>query len=132
MVDQNKVILMSKLAVEDKRFTKKDREITEYYPEDYVYVNNFKTRIIVLIMVGGVIAAQLLYKIDKGLNIPITIYEWVSEYIVPYGFVVLGALMLYSTISTLVYSKKYKAADKKRKKYIQRLKELEEYESSSK
>ena len=35
-MDEKKIILMSKLAIEEKTYLKKDEKITSFYPEDYV------------------------------------------------------------------------------------------------
>lgn len=128
MIDRKKIILMSKIAIEEKKFTKKDREITDYYPEDYIYINNFKTRILVLMIVCGLIAGQLLLKVQTGFNMPITIRGWIYEYIIPYGLIVLVTLVVYTFISTLVYTYKYRNAKKKKKNYERALVELEKYQ----
>lgn len=132
MIDQNKIVLMSKLALEEKKFTKKDRKITEYYLEDYIYISNLKTRLIVLVIVGIMMMAQILYKVEEGLNIPTTIREWVLQYIIPYGSVMLIALVVYTFFSSIVYTKQYNSAEKRKKKYQKALKELEEYEENTK
>ena len=119
---------MSKIAIEEKKFTKKDKEITDYYPEDYIYINNFKTRILVLMMVCGLIAGQFLLKVQTGFNMPITIRGWIYEYIIPYGLIVLISLVVYTFISTLVYTTKYRNAEKRKKNYEKALVELEKYQ----
>lgn len=129
MIDQNKIILMSKVAVCEQKITHKDKEITtNYYPEDYIFIKNFKTRAIVLIMIGMMVAGQLLYKIEQGLNIPITIRGWIEEYILPYGILVVIVLTLYSILSTFVYKIEYRKAKNKVQRYEKALEELKRYE----
>ena len=60
MVDQNKIILMSKMARYEKRYMRQDKRMTDYFVEDYIYINNFITRAgislitIFFIMLGAV------------------------------------------------------------------------------
>ncbi|MGL6173488.1 MAG: hypothetical protein ACRC1P_02620 [Cellulosilyticaceae bacterium] len=133
MIDQNKIILMSKVAVCEKRISRKDKEITtNYYPEDYIFIKNFKTRVIVLIIIGMMVAGQLLYKIEQGLNIPITIRGWIEEYILPYGILVVIVLTLYSILSTFVYKLEYRKAKNKVQRYEKAVEELKRYEEKIK
>ncbi|MEG0707037.1 MAG: hypothetical protein RSG75_03695 [Cellulosilyticaceae bacterium] len=128
MIDQKKIILMSKAALEKKKFSRKDREVTDYYIEDYVYISNFKTRIFVLMIIGGLIGGQMMLKIQTGLNIPTTIKEWLYEYIIPYGTIIVAFLVIYTFISTWIYTYKYNDAQKKKKNYERALTELKKYQ----
>lgn len=119
---------MSKLAIKDKQFTKKDKAITSYYPEDYIYVNNFKTRLWILAVIAGGIGAYILWKIEQGLNIPTTIQGWLVEYVVPFGVCTLVVLGIYSVLGTSVYLQRYKKADKRKKDYYTALENLNNYE----
>ncbi|MEG0013937.1 MAG: hypothetical protein RR618_04120 [Cellulosilyticaceae bacterium] len=128
MIDQKKIILMSKAALEKKKFSRKDREVTDYYIEDYVYISNFKTRIFVLMIIGGLIGGQMMLKIQTGLNIPTTVKEWLYEYIIPYGTIIVAFLVIYTFISTWIYTYKYNDAQKKKKNYERALTELKKYQ----
>lgn len=129
MVDKKKIALMTKLATNDKYYTKKDLRITSHYREDYVYLNNFKTRISVLAVVGGLVALHILLKIEKGINIPNNLKDILSEYVFPYGIFAVGVLALYTVFSTAVYRKKYALAQKRVNQYQKTLKALDEYEN---
>ncbi|MEG1636608.1 MAG: hypothetical protein RR324_03775 [Cellulosilyticaceae bacterium] len=128
MIDQKKIILMSKAALEKKKFSRKDREVTDYYIEDYVYISNFKTRIFVLMIIGGLIGGQMMLKIQTGLNIPTTVKEWLYEYIIPYGTIIVAFLVIYTFISTWIYTYKYNDAQKKKKNYERALTELKKHQ----
>lgn len=133
MIDKNKIILMSKVAVCEKAISRKDKEIaTNYYPEDYIFIENFKTRMIVLAMVVVMIAGQMLYKIEQGLNIPITIRGWVEEYILPYGLLIAITLCIYSILSTFVHKKIYEKAQNKLRRYEKAVEKLKSYEEKIK
>lgn len=119
---------MSKAALEKKKFSRKDREVTDYYIEDYVYISNFKTRIFVLMIIGGLIGGQMMLKIQTGLNIPTTVKEWLYEYIIPYGTIIVAFLVIYTFISTWIYTYKYNDAQKKKKNYERALTELKKHQ----
>lgn len=119
---------MSKVALKKKKFSRKDREVTDYYPEDYVYISNFKTRLFVLLIIGGLIGGQMMLKVQEGLNIPITIKEWLYEYIIPYGTIIVAFLVIYTFISTWVYTYKYNDAQKRKKNYERAVAALKKYQ----
>ncbi|MEG0320142.1 MAG: hypothetical protein RR627_09640, partial [Niameybacter sp.] len=52
-------------------------------------------------------------------------------YILPYGSVLIGTLVVYSALSSQVYRKRYNAALNRMNSYKQNLKALEAYESST-
>jgi hypothetical protein len=53
MINQQKLILMSKLAVYDKRFAAADKKANDYFRGDYVHHKNARTRLFVFL--GAVI-----------------------------------------------------------------------------
>lgn len=131
-MDQRKIILMTKLAVEEKKWLKKDTQITSYYPEDYLYVNNFKTRALVLVMTGIILCAYIFLKLQNGGSIPTTAAEVFIQYVIPYGGIMLAVTLVYSLLSNRVYKKKYRQAQQRMSQYKKDLRELEELEVKSK
>lgn len=129
MVDKERIALMTKLATNDKHYTKEDLRITTHYREDYVYLNNLKTRLSVLMVVAGFVALHILMKIEKGVNMPTTVKEVLGEYVFPYGIFTLIILLFYTVLSTHIYRKKYAKAQKRREEYLKILKKLEEHEN---
>lgn len=127
-MDEKKIILMSKLAIEEKTYLKKDEKITSYYPEDYVYMNNFKTRCLVVLLVGIGCIGHIFMRIQLGLTFPTTVQEVFSDYIIPYGGTVILVAWIYTILSTCVYKKRYTQANKRISNYRKTLRELEEYE----
>lgn len=128
MVDQDKIILMSKIAVYEKRFIRKDQRITDYFIEDYIYINNFIIRVgislitILFIAIGGF---QIIY---NDIIFPYSIEQFVEVYIGPYIGPWISAMLVYTFISSLVYRAKYKQASKRMDTYKKLLEELKEYE----
>ena len=128
MIDQEQIILMSKLAALDKKYMRKDLRITKYYAEDYVYLNNMKTRMSILIMTIGCIVGHILLEVQHNISIPATGEELFRQYILPYGSGTIIILFLYTLLSTKVYTKKYREAEKRVSRYKELMGELEEVE----
>lgn len=127
-MDERKIVLMSKLAVEEKTHLKQDEKITSYYPEDYIYVNNFKTRLLIIMLMGCGIIGHIFLRIQSGMTFPTTGKEIFACYIIPYGGTVVFVTLLYTLISTKVYKRRYAQAQKRIAHYRKTLRELEEYE----
>lgn len=128
-MDQRKIILMTKLAIEEKKSLKKDSNITSYFSEDYLYVNNFKTRTLVLVMTGLILCAYIFLKLHKGGSLPTTAGQVFVQYVIPYGAIMLVITLVYSVLSSRVYKKKYKQAGQRISEYKKDLRELEELEA---
>ncbi|MHC1748981.1 MAG: hypothetical protein AB9856_11725 [Cellulosilyticaceae bacterium] len=128
MIDEKKIILMTKLAVQDKRYGREDKRITSYYKEDYRYINNFWTRVSLCIVVGFFIVLDLFSKIEEGAVIPDSMRKIIELYLLPYGLIIISVLVVYTLISTVVFSNKYAKAQKRMNEYHHNLKKLDEYE----
>ncbi|MGL4346404.1 MAG: hypothetical protein ACRCTE_14485 [Cellulosilyticaceae bacterium] len=128
MVNEEKIKIMTQMAINDKYHTHKDKHITSYYPEDYVYISNFKSRALVLILSMGIMVGHLLLRINSGMNMPSTLEEIVMGYVLPYGGVLIGILMFYTLVSTRQAKKRYQQAVKRMKQYHQLSEQLELYE----
>lgn len=59
-IDKNKIIIMSNLAVYEKRYARKDFVISNYFKNDFVYVRNAWTRFFVII--GATILYPLFFQ----------------------------------------------------------------------
>ena len=126
MIDKDKIILMSQLALYEKRYMKEDKRITSYYREDYIYSKNFVTRLCVTICIIIFVGVNVLNKINNGENIPFDFYELFTLYIVPYSILLAVSLFIYTLISTVIYGKKYDLSQKRIQYYKDQLKKLDE------
>lgn len=118
---------MIKMAQYEKNHRVKDKRITDYFIEDYVYVNNFKTRLgitLVTIFFMGVGAFRILM---KDIIIPTSMWEFISVYIKPYFYPWVIAIIVYTIISTKVYNVKYKKANRGLNAYKKHVKQLKQY-----
>ncbi len=127
LIDKNRIILMSKLALYEKRHMKEDKKRTSYFREDYIYSKNFMTRICVTICIFMFAGVNVLNKINNGENIPLLdYYELFNSYIVPYSSLLVVSLFIYTLVSTVIYGRKYDLSQKRIQFYKEQLKKLDE------
>ncbi|WP_069999866.1 hypothetical protein [Cellulosilyticum sp. I15G10I2] len=128
MIDQDKIILMTKLAIYEKKYIKEDRRRNSYYLEDYIYVNNFKTRISVTIAAMLFAILDIMKNINHNVVFPDSIMSFIKLYISPYLMPWLIVLIIYTMISTAVYGNRYALSQKRLRGYDDLLKQLDAYE----
>jgi len=131
MLSEEKIKLMTKLAVYEKHNGKKTIKLTKYFQLDYVGWNMLKTGVAVTIGYLLFVAAYLVYHLESFVeNIYTMDYlafgkELVSRYAV--------ILISYMAVTFLIYNFKYSHGMKSLKRYQKNLKRIEaESEESSK
>ncbi|NMA85170.1 MAG: hypothetical protein GX962_15050 [Epulopiscium sp.] len=130
MIDEKKIRLMTRLAIYDQYEGKKDRQIHNYYQSDYVYMNNWWTRLTVtigcLIIIGWYLFDLVFI---KGVSIVELDYK---SFAIKIGIFIVFNLALYTLISTYIYTRKYYQSQRRMKQYFQLIEELEKYQSIEK
>ncbi len=130
LIDEKKIILMTKLEMYNKKYGNEDRKRCRYFLEDYVYIKNLKTRICFTIVVLFFLAIGTMKRIVINFIIPESLEQFIGVYIEPYIMPWLIGIVVYTMVSSWVYSKKYRKSQKRLKAYRKILKELDDYESS--
>lgn len=128
MVDQNKVILMSKIALYEKKYKKRDQRIINYFVEDYVYVNNFITRCGISLITLFFIAVGAFRIVYNGIIFPTSIEEFIDVYLSAYIGPWIGAIVVYTIISSVVFGARYKKVSKRYSQYRRLIRQLDRYE----
>lgn len=128
MIDQDRIILMTKLAVYEKKYIKEDRRRNSYYVEDYIYVKNFKTRFSVTLVVILFAAIDIMKMINQNVVIPTSLASFIDSYIKPYLVPWIMILIGYTILSTIIYQTRYALSQKRLKGYSKILKQLDTYE----
>ncbi len=124
MIDKDKIILMSKLAILDNDpQMKQSRKIAAQYSKDFVYVKNLWTQIFISIMLVVIVAIHVLWRIQYGMQFPSSIIE-ILELAIPYVIAIFSLIIFYTILSTLVYKKMYRRATIKTAKYDKIMDEL--------
>lgn len=127
MIDEEKIKLMSKLAIYEQNYGTIDEKMNGYYKSDYVYIQNWWTRISAVI--GGlfVVGMILLYQIFVE---KVDIFELnYKSYGIRIGSFMLVLIVFYSLLSSFVYGKRYEKSQERINNYLQMLKQLDEYKS---
>lgn len=119
---------MTKLAVYEKKYIKEDRRRNGYYLEDYVYINNFRTRLSITLVAVLFAILDIFKNIHKDIIFPDSIMSFLKVYISPYFMPWILLLIGYTMISTAVYTKRYHLSQKRLKNYNKLLKTLNAYE----
>ncbi len=128
MVDQKKIILMSKIAMYEKRYMKRDQKITDYFVEDYMYINNFITRLGISVITIFFILVGAFKIVCDDIIFPNSIENFIDVYIKAYIGPWIIMIIIYTLISSLVYGMKYKKASQRMNAYKKLIEELKEYE----
>ena len=126
LADKRKIRLMAKLASYDKNQGEKDKKILEFYKWDYVYKNNALNRICVTL---GFLVFAMLYAAHRLLYMDaFEGIDYVAE-IMRLGGIWVGLMVVYTAIGVMVYSKRYKDAQIRIRKYFSLMEKLDEKES---
>jgi hypothetical protein len=128
LIDQDKIILMTKLAVYEKKYIKEDRRRNSYYLEDYIYIKNFKTRISISLVIILFASIDTMKRINENLIFPTSLGSFIEIYIRPYLMPWIIAMIGYTFISSLIYKKRYALSQTRLKRYNLLLKKLNTYE----
>ncbi len=125
MVNEDKIKLMTKLAVYEQGEGKKKLPVMQYFQGDYIVFNVIKTFLSItiayglILAIGVVLSSQYLMENIQKLSI-----EQLAGRII-FGYILVQAL--YLTIALLVYMKRYANAKRSVKRYYNQLKKLSSY-----
>ena len=123
MVDGEKVILMTKMASYASRQGKKDEEINQFFRGDYIEFHVVSSIISATIVFGLVVALYAIYHFGDLLQTFYTGGGVAEGMRFLLGYFVL--VIVYSVISYIVYSHRYKRMRKELRSYYNQLKKLE-------
>jgi len=123
MVNKDKIILMAKMAVQDKRHGDSDRKVFSYYRRDYIYRKNMWTRLYVGIGAGFLLVFYWLYQIFVyGVNLQeLDIRQSVTDSVL----FLLAMMALYTLIGTIQGTHQYYRVQKRMGRYMAMMKRLE-------
>ena len=123
MLNEEKVILMTKMAAFIDREGKNNDAINSYFKSDYVAFNVIESLISATIVFAVVIAAYVLYDFEKVLsdlynteNLIATGRRWLIYYLLLVG--------VYSLASYIIYSYRYSRMRRSMRAYYENLKKL--------
>ena len=123
MVSKNRIIIMAKMAVYDKRHGEADREVFSFFRRDYIYRKNMWTRLCVALGAGFLLAVYWLHQIFiYGIDIhALDIQESVTDSVL----FLLAVLAVYTLIGTIQGTHQYHQVQKRMENYMAMMKKLE-------
>jgi hypothetical protein len=133
MLNEEKIKLMTKLAMYEKHTGKKTMRIAKYFRSDYISWNMIKTALAVTVAYALMIGLWLAYHVEEymgelySLNYIGLLRGIVEQYVI--------ILVCYMVIAYLVYSIKYAFAMRSIRRYdgnLKRLKRMDRLEPSEK
>ena len=125
MVNEDKIKLMTKLAVYEQGEGNKTLPVMQYFQGDYIVFNGIKTFISItvaygiLLLMACVLGNQYLMENIHKMSIEQLVGRVVFGYIL--------VLAVYLTVALVVYTKRYSEAKRSAKKYYNQLKKLNSY-----
>ena len=131
MVDQQEIILMIKLALYEKRYGKEDENRNSYFKWDYIYINNWYTRlaagVAAFIIIGWMIFKDIyMEEVIPVLDVPLE--DYLGKYIIFF----VAIILVYTGISTLIFHKRYEKTQKRIDAYEKIVRELDVYQKTKK
>lgn len=122
MVNEERVILMTKMAAYEEGEGKKNIDVGNYFRADYISMQILKTVICTTIAFGLIFGVYVLYNFETLMS---EIYNMdllaFAKQVLLYYLVLVG---VYSVLAYIVYTVQYALVRKKLKKYYQNLKKL--------
>lgn len=122
MLNNNKIRLMTKLAVYESKEGKEDISLSKYYKTDYVRYQTIKSIISVTVGYALILVLIFMYKSEEIIKNAVTLdYKTVGIYILCFYIIIVA---VYGLASVVGYSIKYDASRKKLGRYFKLLKRL--------
>ena len=129
MIDENKVGLMTKLAIYEKHESSHNLVMSKYYKSDYVRYNVLKTLVASTVVYWAVVGAYIFMKFDELLAKINDIDYFELMYDLLGGYVIF--CLVYFLIATALYNYRYSKAKPGLIKYNVNLKKLIELEGGN-
>ena len=122
MISEEKLKIMTKMAIYEKNAGKDDFEIGKYYKKDYLTFNYIKTWICATIAYLGLWCLILVANMDTAV-LTLGSFKFVLSVIAFILFYVLFVLV-YEVLTYKIYSIKYDRAKKRLNEYMEQVEEL--------
>lgn len=133
MLNEEKVILMTRLAMYEQSLGKEDLDKAKYFKSDYVKYNCLKTLVTTTVLFIVVVVSYIYYNIGTIIEnlVDMDFFKIAYKLIIAYGI----TCVVFMLLAWVLYTYRYIKAKPKLIKYNQNLKKLIEYydkESKSK
>ena len=128
MLNEDKIRLMTGIAMYDKKAEKDIFPVSRYFKSDFISSHMIRSFLTYTFAFLIFLAVWILYQIEDIFNsMDITVLISSAKYI---GILYAAGLFLYSLVTYLVYAKRYETASKSLRVYQAKLRRLEKKYSS--
>lgn len=122
MLNEDRIILMTKLAAYEKGKGRKNTGISKYFRSDYMLMQMLKTLLYTTISYAVLVGAYLVYHLESLIE---NLYEINLMGLIQSILMLYGVLLIASCVITyVVYSYRYRRAWKGQKEFMNNLKKL--------
>jgi len=129
MVSKNKIILMTRMAIYDKRYAEADREVFAFFRRDYIYRKNMWTRLCVAI---GSIILLALYWLHQIFIYGVDLQELdIQQSVLDSVLFLIAMMAVYTLIGTIQGTHQYHVVQTRMERYLAMLQRLERIPDSS-
>jgi hypothetical protein len=123
MYDKDKIRVMSKMAVYDKRDFERDARASQYFRHDYIYKKNMRMRFFLSIGFIILILFYVLYLLAIEGADPFTLdFQAEAIRLLFFGFLL---MIGYSFIGTIVYTREFLRSEKRMNAYFSLMRQLD-------
>lgn len=123
MLNNDKIRLMTKLAVYESKIGKEDIKLSKYYKTDYVRYQVIKSIICATMGFGLILLLIMLYQSEFLIKNAIKLdYKTIGLYVLGFYIIIIA---IYGLASIVIYSRKYDKSRKKLGRYYKLLKRLD-------
>ena len=119
MINKKRIILMTKLALYDQQYGKRDKRDNEYYRHDYIYRKNMWTRLCTFIGAGIILTVYWIYQIFVLKNNFLEIDY--KEAGTNAAIFILSIMAIYTIIGTIRETAQYAKSQRRLKNYMKML-----------
>ena len=122
MLNEERVILMTKMASFEEREGKRNISIGNYYRSDYISIQMLKSIVCATVAFGVVFALYIFYDFETFMQdiYRMDLLAFAKKVLTYYGV----TLIVYGVISYAIYARRYSKVKKSLKTYYQNLKKL--------
>ena len=122
MINEERIVLMTKLAAYEKGRGRKNTRISKYFRSDYLMMQMLKTLLFTTLSYGILVGAYLVYHLENLIDnlYQIDLVGLIQSILMLYGVLLIASCM----ITYIVYSYRYRKARKGQKEFMNNLKKL--------
>lgn len=122
MIDEKKVILMTKCAQYEQKKGREEIAVSKYFKKDYIHFNILKTLVSVFVSCILLFAIYLSCNSEK-LFVDLNVLHY-QKYLIGFGIFVIVLLLFYYIIAKILYNHRFEVARKNVTLYYRNLKML--------